>query len=68
MLWLAFINFILAGTSAFTMRLQLAQIPVVNEEVYYSLVTLHGLAMILFFIVPAFTGLANYRRNKHKIK
>jgi len=59
-LWLAFINFILAGISAFTMRLQLAQIPVVNEQVYYSLVTLHGLAMILFFIVPAFTGLANY--------
>jgi len=61
-LWASFINFILAGTSAILMRIQLItpHNNFITQDLYYSLVTLHGLGMIFFFIVPAFTGLANY--------
>lgn len=60
-LWTAFINFLMAGASASIMRLQLGGLTgIVTPDTYYSLVTLHGLAMLLFFVPPAFTGLANY--------
>lgn len=62
-MWTAFINFLLAGSSAILMRLQLGTYygsQIISAQTYYSLVTLHGLVMLLFFVVPAFTGLANY--------
>ncbi len=60
-MWTAFINFLLAGSSAIIMKLQIGGAPgIVSAETYYSLITLHGLVMLLFFVVPGFTGLANY--------
>ncbi len=60
-LWTAFINLLLAGSSAAIMRLQLGGFEgIVTPDTYYTLVTLHGLAMLLFFVPPVFTGLANY--------
>jgi len=60
-LWTSLINFILAGIMALVMRVELIR-PVkdITPEVYASLFTLHGTAMIFLFVIPAFSGLANY--------
>jgi len=63
-IWFAFANFVAAGLAASTMRLQLGAFgpdaQLIPPQLYYSLVTLHGLAMVFFFIVPASVGIANY--------
>jgi len=65
---LAVINLILAGLMAFIIRLTIATTPpatnvasagLVTGDVYYWVMSLHGLAMILLFAMQAVTGLAN---------
>jgi cytochrome aa3-600 menaquinol oxidase subunit 3 len=65
---LAVVNLILAGLMAFIIRLTLATTPpatnvasagLVTGDVYYWVVSLHGLAMLLLFAMQAVTGLAN---------
>ena len=57
-----FVFFILGGTEALMMRLQLG-VPnntLVTPQTYNQLVTMHGTTMIFLFVVPMMAGLANY--------
>jgi cytochrome c oxidase subunit I len=57
-----FIFFLLGGTEALLIRLQLG-IPnntLVAPQVYNQLFTLHGTTMVFLFVVPMMAGLANY--------
>jgi cytochrome c oxidase subunit 1 len=57
-----FAFFILGGTEALMMRLQLG-VPnnsLVTPQTYNQLVTMHGTTMIFLFVVPMMAGLANY--------
>ncbi len=65
---LAVINLILAGVMAFIIRLTIATTPpatnvgsvgLITGDMYYWVVSLHGLAMILLFVMQAVTGLAD---------
>jgi len=65
---LAVINLVLAGLMAFLIRLTIAVTPpatnvagtgFITGDVYYWVVSLHGLAMLLLFAMQAVTGLAN---------
>ncbi len=65
---LAVVNLILAGVMAFIIRLTLAttspatnvaSVGLITGDMYYWVVSLHGLAMNLLFAVQAVTGLAN---------
>src|SRR3954453_5112425 len=57
-----FVFFILGGTEALLMRLQLAQPDntLIDAPTYNGLVSLHGSTMIFLFVVPVFAGFANY--------
>jgi cytochrome c oxidase subunit I len=57
-----FVFFILGGTEALMMRLQLGapQNTLVSPQVYNQLFTLHGTTMIFLFVVPFMAGFANY--------
>jgi cytochrome c oxidase subunit I len=61
-LFTAFVFFILGGTEALLMRLQLS-VPnnnLIQPRVYNELVTLHGSTMIFLFVVPILAGFGNY--------
>jgi len=57
---LALINLLLAGISAFLIRLQLSGIGVTDPGRYLAIVTLHGTMMIFFVVMPFFAGIGNY--------
>src|SRR4051794_3213279 len=61
-LFATFFFFLLGGTEALIMRLQLFQAnnPLITPEHYNALVTMHGTTMIFLFIVPVLAGFANY--------
>jgi cytochrome aa3-600 menaquinol oxidase subunit 3 len=56
----ALINLLLAGISAFLIRLQLTGIDVTDPNRYLAIVTLHGTVMIFFVVMPFFAGIGNY--------
>jgi cytochrome c oxidase subunit 1 len=58
----SFVFFILGGTEALVIRLQLgaANNTLVTPEVYNQLFTMHGTTMIFLFIVPVLAGFGNY--------
>jgi cytochrome c oxidase subunit I len=57
-----FLFFIIGGTEALVMRLQLAQPngTLVHPETYNALLTMHGSTMIFLFVVPVLAGFGNY--------
>jgi cytochrome c oxidase subunit I len=57
-----FVFFILGGTEALMIRLQLGapENTLVSPQVYNQLFTMHGTTMIFLFVVPMMAGLANY--------
>ncbi|MGD0198027.1 MAG: cytochrome c oxidase subunit I [Solirubrobacteraceae bacterium] len=58
----SFAFFILGGTEALMIRLQLGEAnnTLVSPEVYNQLFTLHGTTMVFLFIVPMLAGFGNY--------
>jgi cytochrome c oxidase subunit I len=58
----SFAFFILGGTEALMMRLQLgaANNTLITPEVYNQLFTMHGTTMVFLFIVPVLAGFGNY--------
>src|SRR6202789_987660 len=59
---LTFVFFMLGGTEALMMRLQLS-VPnntLLTSEHYNQLLTLHGTTMIFLFVVPVWAGFGNY--------
>jgi cytochrome c oxidase subunit 1 len=58
----ASVFFILGGTEALLMRIQLGapNNTFVTATVYNQLLTMHGTTMIFLFVVPIMTGFANY--------
>ena len=56
--WTTLVFFAAGGTEALLMRTQLAQPDehVVGPETYDQLLTMHGVTMIFFFIIPMTTG------------
>ncbi|HEV7640273.1 MAG TPA: cytochrome c oxidase subunit I [Gaiellaceae bacterium] len=56
--WTTIVFFAAGGTEALLMRTQLAQAGenVVSPETYDQLMTMHGVTMIFFFIIPMTTG------------
>src|SRR5881397_1085665 len=59
---LTFVFFLLGGTEALLMRLQLsqAQNTLLTPQTYNELLTMHGTTMIFLFVVPVMAGFANY--------
>ncbi|MGH2852921.1 MAG: cytochrome c oxidase subunit I [Solirubrobacteraceae bacterium] len=59
---LTFVFFILGGTEALMIRLQLGapDNTLVSPQTYNQLFTMHGTTMIFLFVVPMMAGLANY--------
>src|SRR6266545_8004295 len=59
---LTFVFFILGGTEALLMRLQLSQAnnTLLDPKTYNELFTMHGTTMIFLFVVPVMAGFANY--------
>jgi cytochrome c oxidase subunit I len=57
-----FVFFLLGGTEALMMRLQLGapQNTLVTPVIYNQLLTMHGTTMVFLFVVPMMAGLANY--------
>jgi cytochrome c oxidase subunit I len=58
----SFVFFILGGTEALMIRLQLGEASntLVTPEVYNQLFTMHGTTMVFLFIVPVLAGFGNY--------
>src|SRR6188472_2675905 len=58
----AFSFFILGGIFALLIRTELAVpgVQLLNPETYNQLFTIHGTTMIFLFVMPMWTGLANY--------
>jgi cytochrome c oxidase subunit I len=59
---LTFVFFILGGTEALMIRLQLGapENTLVSPQTYNQLFTMHGTTMIFLFVVPMMAGLGNY--------
>src|ERR671927_1006378 len=59
---LTFVFFLLGGTEALLIRLQLAQSnnTLLTPQTYNELITMHGTTMIFLFVVPVMAGFANY--------
>jgi cytochrome c oxidase subunit 1 len=59
---LTFVFFIMGGTEALMMRLQLSQAnnTLLNPQTYNQLFTMHGTTMIFLFVVPVMAGFGNY--------
>src|SRR4051794_41495070 len=59
---LTFVFFMLGGTEALLMRLQLSQAnnTLLTPQTYNELLTMHGTTMIFLFVVPVMAGFANY--------
>src|SRR3954468_4063391 len=58
---LTFVFFLLGGTEALLMRLQLsqAQNTLLTPQTYNELLTMHGTTMVFLFVVPVMAGVAN---------
>lgn len=60
---LGIINFVLAGAAAYLFRINLAASepgsPILDPNLYYWLMSLHGLVMLLLFATQVLVGLAN---------
>jgi cytochrome c oxidase subunit 1 len=61
-LWTTFFFFITGGLLALAVRAQLATPDgkILNAEAYNGAFTMHGTTMIFLFVVPVWTGFANY--------
>src|SRR4051812_25283802 len=59
---LTFVFFMLGGTEALLIRLQLSQAnnTLLDPETYNQLITMHGTTMVFLFVVPVMAGVANY--------
>jgi cytochrome c oxidase subunit 1 len=59
---LTFVFFLLGGTEALMMRLQLGapENTLISPQTYNQLFTMHGTTMIFLFVVPMMAGLGNY--------
>src|SRR4051794_41410748 len=59
---LTFVFFLLGGTEALLIRLQLsqAQNTLLTPQTYNELITMHGTTMVFLFVVPVMAGLADY--------
>jgi heme/copper-type cytochrome/quinol oxidase subunit 1 len=59
---LTFVFFLLGGTEALLMRLQLSQANngLLDPQVYNQLLTMHGTTMVFLFVVPVMAGFGNY--------
>jgi cytochrome c oxidase subunit I len=57
-----FVFFILGGTEALLMRLQLGSpsSTLLDSETYNEIMTMHGSTMVFLFVVPVWAGFANY--------
>src|SRR3954453_16498048 len=57
-----FVFFLLGGTEALLIRLQLAQSnnTLLTPQTYNELITMHGTTMIFLFVLPVMAGFANY--------
>jgi cytochrome c oxidase subunit I len=58
----AFFFFVVAGIMALLIRSELAQpgLQFVSDQTYNELFTMHGTIMIFLFVMPVFSGFANY--------
>jgi cytochrome c oxidase subunit 1 len=58
----AFFFFVTAGIMALLIRSELAQpgLQLVSDQTYNELFTMHGTIMIFLFVMPVFSGFANY--------
>ena len=61
-LWTTFFFFVTGGLFALVVRAQLATPDgqILNAEAYNAAFTMHGTTMIFLFVVPVWTGFANY--------
>ena len=61
-LWTTFFFFVTGGLLALALRAQLATPDgqILNAEAYNAAFTMHGTTMIFLFVVPVWTGFANY--------
>jgi cytochrome c oxidase subunit 1 len=59
---LTFVFFMLGGTEALLMRLQLSQASntLLTPQTYNELLTMHGTTMVFLFVVPVMAGFGNY--------
>src|ERR687890_2300403 len=59
---LTFVFFLLGGTEALLIRLQLSQAnnTLLDPQTYNELITMHGTTMVFLFVVPVMAGFANY--------
>jgi hypothetical protein len=57
-----FVFFLLGGTEALLMRLQLGapDNTLLDPETYNAIMTMHGTTMVFLFVVPVWAGFANY--------
>src|SRR3954463_4955229 len=57
-----FVFFLMGGTEALMMRLQLGQPnkTLIDPQIYNALFTMHGTTMVFLFVVPMMAGLGNY--------
>src|SRR2546423_15359780 len=58
----AFFFFVVAGLLAEMIRAELARpgLQLVNDQTYNQLFTMHGTLMIFLFVMPMFSGFANF--------
>src|ERR671927_74089 len=59
---LTFVFFLLGGTEALLIRLQLSQAnnTFIDPQTYNELFTMHGTTMLFLFVVPVMAGFGNY--------
>jgi cytochrome c oxidase subunit I len=59
---LTFVFFLLGGTEALLIRLQLSQAnnTLLDPQTYNQLITMHGTTMVFLFVVPVMAGFGNY--------
>jgi cytochrome c oxidase subunit I len=59
---LTFVFFLMGGTEALLIRLQLSQAnnTLLTPQTYNELITMHGTTMVFLFVVPVMAGFANY--------
>jgi cytochrome c oxidase subunit 1 len=59
---LTFVFFLMGGTEALLMRLQLSQAnnTLLDPQTYNQLLTMHGTTMVFLFVVPVMAGFGNY--------
>ena len=59
---LTFVFFLMGGTEALLIRLQLSQADntLLDPQTYNQLITMHGTTMVFLFVVPVMAGFGNY--------